>query len=144
MVVLKENKLEADLAGGSLYGFVVEKIPENPLKQFYRWVKEKGKTETMKTLNEWLAGEADFQMQASEVKHGFTQKSEEFPQRRHDDGNGNRRGTDWKSGKSYGNWTTIRNRSLRHPTTIENRSLFHPMAKQNRKLAERVAKVIPF
>ena len=72
------------------------------MEQYYCWVKEKGKTETMETLNEWLAEEADFQMQASEVKHGFTQKLGEFSQRRHDDGNGNRRGTDWKSGKSYG------------------------------------------
>ena len=62
----------------------------------------------METLNEWLAVEADFQMQVSEVMHGLTQKSGEFSQRRHHDGNGNRRGTDWKSGKSYGNWTTIR------------------------------------
>ena len=54
----------------------------------------------METLNEWLAEEADFQMQASEVEHGFTQKSGELSQLRHDDGNGNRRGTDWKSGKS--------------------------------------------
>ena len=92
VVVLKENKLEADLAGGTLYGIVVEKIPENLLKQYCR----------LETLNEWLAEEADFQMQASEVKHGFTQKSGEFSQGRHDDGNGNRRGTDWKSGKSYG------------------------------------------
>jgi len=43
VVVLKENKLEVDLAGGTLYGIVVGKIPENLLKQYYRWVKRKGK-----------------------------------------------------------------------------------------------------
>lgn len=28
----------------------------------------------METLNEWVAEKADFQMQASKVKHGFTRK----------------------------------------------------------------------
>ena len=52
VVVLKENGLHAELSGGTLYGIVVEKLPENLLKQHYRWVREKGKHESMETLNE--------------------------------------------------------------------------------------------
>ena len=69
VVVLKENGLHADLSGSTLYGMVVEKLLENLLKQYYRWVREKGKHESNETLNEWVAEEADFQMQ-----NGFTTK----------------------------------------------------------------------
>lgn len=40
IVVLKDNGLHADLGGGTLYGIVVEKLPENLLKEYYHWVKE--------------------------------------------------------------------------------------------------------
>ena len=38
IVVLKNNSLHADLGGGTLYGIVVEKLPENLLKEYYHWV----------------------------------------------------------------------------------------------------------
>lgn len=77
IIVLKDNSLLADLGGGTLYGIVVGKLPENLLKGYYRWVREQGRNETMETLNEWVAVEADLQTQASEVKHGFTRKYED-------------------------------------------------------------------
>ena len=92
IVVLKDNSLHADLGGGTLYGIVVEKLPENLLKDYYRWVKDQEKNETMETLNEWVAEEADFQTQASEVKHGFTRKYEDSKWSRRDG----------KNNKSYG------------------------------------------
>ena len=52
IVVFKDNSLDADLGGRTLYGIVVEKLPENLLKDYYRWVKEQGKNETMETVNE--------------------------------------------------------------------------------------------
>ena len=73
------------------------KLPENSLKQYYRWVKEQEKNETMDTLNEWVAEEAVFQMQASEVKHGFTSRSGD---RKHEDSRWSR--SDGKSSKSFG------------------------------------------
>ena len=81
-----------DLRGGTLYGIVVEKLPENLLKDYYRWVKDQEKNETMETLNEWVAEQADFQTQASEVKHGFTRKYEDSKWSRRDG----------KNNKSYG------------------------------------------
>ena len=77
IIVLKDNSLHVDLGGGTLYGIVIEKLPENFLKDYYRWVKEQGNNETMETLNEWVTEEADFQTQASKVKHGFTRKYED-------------------------------------------------------------------
>lgn len=49
IVVLKDNSLHADLGGRTLNGIVVEKLPENLLKDYYRWVKEQGKNKTMET-----------------------------------------------------------------------------------------------
>ena len=76
IVVLKDNSLHTNLGGRTLYGIMVEKLPENLLKDYYSWFKEQRQNETMETLNEWVAVEADLQTQASEVKHGFTRKYE--------------------------------------------------------------------
>ena len=85
-------------------------LPENSLKQYYRWVKEQEKDETVETLNEWVAEEADFQMQASEVKHGFTSRSRD---RKHEDSRWSRR--DGKSSKSFG--TSLQEGNKKHLTT---------------------------
>ena len=102
IVVLKDNSLHADLGGGTLYGIVVEKLPENLLKDYYRWVKEQGKNETMETLNEWVAVEADLQTQASEVKHGFTRKYEDSKWSRRDGKNNKSYGASLQDGKKTG------------------------------------------
>ena len=103
IVVLKDNSLHADLGGGTLYGIVVEKLSENLLKDYYRWVKEQGKNETMETLNEWVAVEADLQTQASEVKHGFTRKHEDSKWSRRDGKNNKSYGASLQDGKKTGN-----------------------------------------
>ena len=103
IVVLKDNSLHADLGGGTLYGIVVEKLPENLLKEYYHWVKEQGKNETMVTLNEWVAVEADLQTQASEVKHGFTRKYEDSKWSRRDGRNNKSYGASLQDGKKISN-----------------------------------------
>ena len=72
VVTLKENKHTSDLEGGTLYAIVLEKIPQSLLSQYYRWVKEKGKLESLEELQEWVAEEAEYQVQASEVKNGVS------------------------------------------------------------------------
>ena len=72
VVTLKENKHTSDLEGGTLYAIVLEKIPQSLLSQYYRWVKEKGKLESLEELREWVAEEAEYQVQALEVKNGVS------------------------------------------------------------------------
>ena len=72
VVTLKENKQNSDLEGGTLYAIVLEKIPQSLLSQYYRWIKEKGKLESLEELRQWVAEEAEYQVQASEVEHGVS------------------------------------------------------------------------
>ena len=71
VICLKENGRQADLEAGTLYTIVLEKIPDKLLSQYYRWLREKQKEESMETLNDWISQEAEYQIQASEIKHGF-------------------------------------------------------------------------
>ena len=72
VVSLKENKKFADLEGGTLYAIVLEKLPQVLLSQYYRWIKEKGSLESLEELRRWVAEEAEYQVQASEIKHGLS------------------------------------------------------------------------
>ena len=72
MVSLRENKKFADLEGGTLYAIVLEKLPQALLSQYYRWIKEKGSLESLEELRLWVAEEAEYQVQASEIKHGLS------------------------------------------------------------------------
>ena len=72
VVSLKENKKFADLEGGTLYAIVLEKLPQALLSQYYRWIKEKGSLESLEELRRWVAEEAEYQVQASEIKHGLS------------------------------------------------------------------------
>ena len=74
VVILKDNSLHADLGGGTLYGIVVEKLPENSLKQYYRWVKEQEKNETMETLNEWVASHLGREIEDRKTASGLAEK----------------------------------------------------------------------
>jgi len=67
VVTLKENKHTSDL-----YAIVLEKILQSLLSQYYKWVKEKGKLESLEELREWVPEEAEYQVQASEVKNGVS------------------------------------------------------------------------
>ena len=72
VVTLKENKQNFDLEGGTLYAIVLEEIPQSLLSQYYRWIKEKGKLESLDELRQWVAEEAKYQVQAYDVKHGVS------------------------------------------------------------------------
>ena len=52
VVSLKENKKFADLEGGILYATGLEKLPQALLRQYYRWIKEKGNIESLDMLRE--------------------------------------------------------------------------------------------
>ena len=41
------------------------------MAQYYRWVKENQKAESVIVLKEWTTTEAEYQMQATEFKHGL-------------------------------------------------------------------------
>ena len=72
VVTLKKNKQNSDLEGEPFFPIVLEKIPPSLLRQYYRWIKERGKLESLEELRQWVAEEAEYQVQASEVKHGVS------------------------------------------------------------------------
>jgi hypothetical protein len=43
------------------------KIPEHLLAQYYRWVKENHYKDSLVKLKDWVAEEAEYQMQATEI-----------------------------------------------------------------------------
>ena len=71
MINLQENNLAADLEAGTLYTIILEKLPEKLLAQYYPWVKVNEKVESLVILKDWTAEEAEYQIQATELKHGF-------------------------------------------------------------------------
>ena len=90
VICLKENGRQMDLDAGTLYTIVLEKIPEQLLSQYYRWLREHQRNESMETLKDWISQEAEYQVQAAEIKHGF-------PRVRQDKFNGH----DTRGGRSY-------------------------------------------
>lgn len=102
MINLQENNRAADLEAGTLYSIILEKLPEKLLSQYIRWVKENRRDESLITLKDWTAEEAEYQIQATEIKHGLKSGnlSVKFHNRRRKSFGGNRtddkkRGT-WK------------------------------------------------
>ena len=71
VINLKENDRQSDLADGTLYTIVLEKIPEKLLSQYYRWIKENRERESLEKLKDWVAEEAEYQIQASETRNGI-------------------------------------------------------------------------
>ena len=71
VINLQENDRVADLEAGTLYTIILEKLPEKLLSQYIRWVKENRRVESLITLKDWTAEEAECQIQATEIKHGL-------------------------------------------------------------------------
>ena len=72
MINLQENVLTADLQAETFYTIISEKRPEKALVQYYRWLKEnQEEVESLITLKQWSATEADYQIQVTELKHGL-------------------------------------------------------------------------
>ncbi len=72
VITLKENGRESDLEGGTLHTIILEKIPERLLAQYYRWLKEKQCEESLETLKDWVSEEAEYQIQAAEIRNGIS------------------------------------------------------------------------
>ena len=71
VVSLKKNKKFSDLEGGTLYAIVLEKLPQALLNQYFQRIKEKGRMEPLEELRHWVTEETEYQVQASEIKHGL-------------------------------------------------------------------------
>ena len=68
VITLKENGCESDLESGTLHTIILEKIPECLLAQYYRWIKENHYKDSLEKLKDWVLEEAEYQMQATEIK----------------------------------------------------------------------------
>ena len=69
---MKENDHESDLESGTLRTIILAKIRERLLPQYYRWIKENKYNDSLEKLKDWVAQEAEYQIQALEVKHGIS------------------------------------------------------------------------
>ncbi|XP_068749438.1 myosin-J heavy chain-like [Montipora capricornis] len=80
-ITLKENNRNSDLEPGALHTTILEKIPERLLTQYYRWVDENKYRDSLETLKDWISEEADYQMQATEIKNGISVEDRNEPPR---------------------------------------------------------------
>ena len=55
----------------TLHYYSIDKLPEELMDQYYRWVKENQKVQSVIILKYWTITEAEYQMQATELKHGL-------------------------------------------------------------------------
>ena len=70
VVSLKESKKFADLEGGKSYTIVLGKRPQALLlSQYYRWIKERGSMDSFDELRHSVLEKAEYQVQASDIKH---------------------------------------------------------------------------
>ncbi|CAB3981674.1 Hypothetical predicted protein [Paramuricea clavata] len=83
VITLKENGRESDLESGTLRTIILGEIPERLLAQYYRWVKENHYKDSLEKLKDWVAEEAEYQMQASEIKNGINSDGERRKERRY-------------------------------------------------------------
>ena len=60
VINLKDAGRTEELKNGSLYNKLQQKLPENKLTQYHRWIFEKCKTESVESLREWIIQEAEF------------------------------------------------------------------------------------
>ena len=71
IVNLKDAGRQSELQPGTLYTRVLQKLPEQLITQYQRWLFDHGKQESMEAVLEWASREADFQMAASETVSGL-------------------------------------------------------------------------
>ena len=72
VITLKENGRKSDLEGGALHTVILEKSPERLLAQYYRWLDENKRPDSLETLKDWVSEEAAYQIQATEIKNGIS------------------------------------------------------------------------
>ena len=71
VINLQENDRAPDSQAVTLYTIILEKLPERLLSQYIRWIKENKRVESLITLKDWTAEEADCHIHATEIKNGL-------------------------------------------------------------------------
>ena len=69
---LIEQKYFSELEDGIFYTTLKMKLTEDMLVQYFRWVKDKSKKESVHSLREWVILEAEYRVCATEIVHGFS------------------------------------------------------------------------
>lgn len=73
IVMVKEHKQWNELQPNSmLYLLLIEKIPRSMLSNYFRWLAEHRKDETLEALSEWMVDEAKFRIRALETRKGLS------------------------------------------------------------------------
>ena len=80
--VLATALREDELGNGSLYLKLQEKLTEQMITQYHRWIFEKRKQEYVLSLHEWVIKESEFQTIASETLQGLNAANEKKPKSR--------------------------------------------------------------
>ena len=55
-----------------MHTIISEKILEQLLTQYYRWLRDKQYEESLKTLKDWVSEEAKYQVQAAKISNGIS------------------------------------------------------------------------
>jgi hypothetical protein len=72
VINLQEAGRHEELGNGSLYLKLQKKLTEQMISQYYRWMFEKKKDESVLSLREWVIQESEFQTIATETFHGLS------------------------------------------------------------------------
>ena len=73
-----QGKLNEPLPNSSLYTTLLEKIPEEMLSQYYRWLEEGHKPETLEVFKDWILDETDYRVKAAEAIKGLKPSKKRF------------------------------------------------------------------
>ena len=82
VVNLKEANRHDELGKGTLYISLCKKLNEGMLAQYYRWIFENHRWESVENLKEFVLQEAEFQTVASETIQGVTSSNRNVDSRR--------------------------------------------------------------
>ena len=73
-----QGKLNELQPNSSLYMMSLEKIPEEMLSQYYRWLGERRKPETLEVFKDWILDETDYRVKAAEAFKGLKPSKKRF------------------------------------------------------------------
>ena len=77
VVKLEAEKRSGELGDGALHSFLVKKLAERQVENYSRWLSEKQKVRSVKTLRDWLKGEVTIRVEATEMAQGVDSKPRE-------------------------------------------------------------------
>ena len=73
-----QGKLSELQPNSSLYTMSLEKIPEEMLFRYYRWLGERCKPETLEVFKDWMMDETDYRVKAGEAIKGLKPSKRRF------------------------------------------------------------------